>query len=229
MTEEEIRGVASAVKALIDQDKEKEKVGQQLNGVRKEIGELKGEFGKVQQGMFCDPSGKYCFFTPEELSSFMKEQKEKLNGVESKIAEVATQVKELKPVPSTTPEGLKRLPKMDAEKRKAMTEEDNQARDLQIKKVGDYYGETDNDRWRQLEKVEANLDGVAKKQSVRKRVLDNLSDEERKKVVLYGCKNGKCKVWRENMEGEEGIKFYLKDERGRFKPVDEPEKEESHF
>lgn len=229
LNEGEIKSIAVAVKALIDQGEEKKKVSDELSGVTKQVGELKGELGKVKQGMFCSPDGKYCFYTPEELNAFMKEQREKLNSMESKIGEIVSQVKTLKPAPSTAPEGLQHLPKMTEELRKGMSEEENKARDAEVKKIEDYYGETDNDRWRRLRQDKINLDIIAGKPEMRRRFRDTMNDKELKDITLMACKDGKCKLFREGMEKEEGIRFYIKDKYGKFRPVDEKEREGPHI
>lgn len=228
---EQIQSIAVAVKALFDADKEKETVSQQLTEVRKELGEVKGEFSKVKEGMHCDSSGRYCFETPEELNAFIQSQKEKMDGLDGKIGEITTQIKEIGEAgkKASLPGGVRRLSDVTAKIRAGMSKEDNEARDAEVKAIADYFHVSDNDLYRKVEKIPASLDAIAKKGNIRERVLSSLSDGERKKVVLYGCKNGTCKVWRENMEKEEGVRFYLKDERGRFKPVDEPKREAPHI
>lgn len=231
LDQEAIRNIAVAVKALIDEDKEKGKTTQDLGVIRSEVGELKGQLAQVQKALYCTKDGKICFNTPEELNAFMEKQEKIIQGLDGKVTQIVEKFKGLDEVAKkqTLPGGVQRLPDITAEIRAGMSKEDDEARDGEVKAIADYFHVSDNDLYKKIEKVGANLDAIAKKKNMRERVLSSLSDEERKKVVLYGCKDGECKVWRENMEKEEGVKFYLKDERGKFRPVDQPKKEESHF
>lgn len=221
--------VESIVVRVLAAQSEKGKTTEGLDTIKKEVGELKGELGKVKEGMFCTADGKYCFRTPEELSDWMAKQGEKLNSVESKIAEVATQVKTLKPAPSTAPEGLKILPKMTEELRKGMSEEENRARDAETKKIGDYYGETDNDRWRRLRQDKANLDVIAEKREIVERVLKaipSMPGDQKGKITGVVCTDKECRV---QLEKEQGARIYKQDRRGKWKWLDEPEKEGPHI
>lgn len=231
MTDQEIQSIALAVKNMLAEDKEKETVGQQLTEVREEVGELKGEFGKVKEGMHCTPDGKYCFRTPQGLSDFMEKQATKMEGIEAKIGEVVSQVKGIGQAgkKETLPGGVQRLPDVTAEIRAGMSEMDNEARDLEVKAIADHFRVSDNDLYRRVEKNPVNLDVIAKKKNMRKRVFDGITDQELKDVTLMACKDGKCKPFREGMEKEAGIKFYAKDERGKFRPVDQPKPEPSYI
>lgn len=149
--------------------------------------------------------------------------KKRLDEQEKKISQLAEEKK------TETPAGPQPLEPMTEEKRKTWTEEQNRARDAEVDKRIDPTGATDNDLYRRVAKSKANITNIAKKTEMRGEVFDTITDKERKKIVLFSCKNGVCKPFREGMVKEEGVKFYLKDERGKFKPVDEPEEKPPVF
>lgn len=216
----EIRGI---VEQVLAEKQEKDQTSQELGEIRKEVTELKGEFGKVQQGMYCTSDGKFCFYTPEELSAFMKDQKEKLNGVEAKIGEVATRIKEMTESKAPAPDGpaLVGIPKEGFDK---LTSE-------QQKKIKDQIAKgVSHSMLLDIVKECARSDNPKKclllknvlKDYDAEEIIKELPEEKRGKAVLLGCKDGQCRI-RLAEEGE--IRIYKKGERGEWRWVDEPKEE----
>jgi len=229
LDQEAIKNIASAVKALIDQDKEKGKTTQDLGMIRSEVGKLKGELGKVKEGMHCDPSGRYCFRTPQELSDFMEKQATKMEGIEGKLATVVEKVSNMKPPKAELPGDLEPLEKMTAEKRIDMTEGGNTARDGQVDKIEDFFNVTDNDRWRKLRRTEVNIDVISGKPEIVSRVLKaipSMPQDQKGKITQVVCTDKECRV---QLEKEQGARIYKQDGKGRWKWLDEPEKEGPHI
>ncbi len=229
LNQEEVQNIAVAVKSLIDQDKEKQDVTKQLTGVTKEVGNLKGELGKIQQGMYCSPDGKYCFHTPEALQNFMTKQAEQMKAVKEKLTEVVEKVSNMKPPKTELPGGLEPLENMTEEKRKTFTEEENKLRDGQVDKIEDFFRVSDNDRWRRLRKTEVNLDIISGKPEMISRVLKaipSMPQDQKGKIIQVVCTDKSCRV---QLEKEQGTRIYKQDDRGKWKWLDEPEKEGPHI
>lgn len=227
LNQTQINEIAAAVKRSLDQDQEKAEVSKQLKGVTTDIAEVKGELGKVKEGMYCSKDGRYCFQTPEELQSFMASQKEKVDGIESKVTDIGAKIKEVLDKAKAPPSGvagLEPLEKMTDEKRDAYTEEQNQERDRRFDALFENLNMSDNDAFRRILKNKANISGMVKNVELRKGIFANPTDEEGKKLMLMGCKGDKCRPWRQGLEKEEGVRIYVKDERGKWNWVDQPPK-----
>lgn len=194
-----------------------------------EIGELRKGIKATNEGLaglkrlFCSEDGTVCFPTQAELNSYVEKQTKEMKEIRGTLGQVVERINTIKQPPATgLPEGVKVLEPMTEEKRKAMTDEKNRIRDDQVAANDRALNQTSNDRYRQM--GETDKDNITKKPDMRQRFLSTLTDQERKDVVLFSCKDGVCKPFREGMEKEEGVKFYVKDSDGNFVPADESEK-----
>ncbi len=220
--------VRKDVLAVMAEEREKTATTENLGSIRKQVDHLEGEMGEVKK-VLCAPGGGPCFTTQEQLDAYLKANDEKIGKIGTMLTEVVEKVSNMKPPKGVAPEGLIPLEPMTDEKRKVSNEQENRIRDDQVDGIVNWGKLTDNDMYRKISKNEANIKAIAKKPDIRGEVIGSLSDQERRKIVIFSCKDGVCKPFREGMEKEAGIKFYAKDDRGRFQPVDEPKKEVSHF
>lgn len=218
MNEEQIQSIASAVKGLIDQDKEKSKISQQLNGVTKEVGELRGELGKIKEGMHCTSDGKYCFRTPEELQSFISSQNEKMDGVEAKITEVATQIKAIEQAGKQPATGLtlaQEFEKLPPEGQKELKGKIAKLIPHQtlLNIVKECSRSDSPEKCNPLRSILRDYDAAE--------IVAELPKEKGPKVVSIQCQDGECRLQLE----KEGVRIYRKDEKGRWFWQDEPKEE----
>lgn len=218
--------IRSIVEQVLDEKKEKGELSQEMGELRKGIKDANEGLAGLKR-LFCTEDGKICFPTQADLDAYMEKQARQAKELDGKITEIASQVKTLKPSTSGLPEGVKVLEPMTEEKRNTFTEEQNLARDALIAQNNKVLNQSTNDQYRQMKGVDK--DRIANKSDIRQKVFDSVTDEERKKVVVFACKDGVCKPFREDMEKKEGVKFYVKDERGRFIPADQPERKPDVF
>lgn len=201
LTEEEIRSIAAAVKSLTDQDKEKQKISQQLNGLQRDVGEIRKEV----DGVHNKGVGK------EDIDGLLDG---KMDGIKEKIGEVVKQVQNIRTTveeagkKKTLPDGIEPLEDMTAEKRKGMNEEKDKIRDIGVKRILDYFRVSDNDAARKILKDKVNLAGLAKKPSLREAVLNSLTPEEKAKAVVVASNDTELRI---KLEEEEGIRLYKRE------------------
>lgn len=220
LSKEDIR---KDVLEVMAEEREKTAATENLGSIRKQVDHLKGEMGKITQSLHCTADGQYCFKTPEELSDFMAKQAEEMKEIKGTLTEVVGKINNIKqPSATELPEGVKILEPMTEEKRKTWTEEQNRVRDDQVAANNRILNQTSNDGYRQMQ--EQDKDNIVNKADMRERFVKTLSPEEIKQAMVIGCKDGKCKVIRGELENTEGYKIYKKDEGGRFQPIDQEEK-----
>lgn len=208
------------VLAVMAEEREKTTATENLGSIRKQVDHLEGEIGEVKK-VLCAPGGGPCFTTQEQLDAYLKATDEKIGKIGTLLTEVVEKVN-AKPVKSELPAGVKVLEPMTEEKRKTMTDEQNRTRDDQVAINDRALNQTTNDGYRQMQ--EQDKDNIVNKADMRRRFLKTLTPEEIKEAMVIGCKDGKCKVIRGELENTEGYKIYKKDEGGRFQPIDQEEK-----
>lgn len=228
LDQEAIRNIAVAVKGLIDQDKEKGQLSQEIAELRKGIKSTNEGLTGLRQ-LFCTEDGKICFPTLAQLDAYVQEQGKKMENFDGKLDRVIEVVGKTKQPSLTGPEELKPLEDMTAGKRRDMTEEGNRARDKQVDRIEDYFKVSDNDRWRKLRRTEANLDVISGKPEMVSRVLKaipSMPQDQKGKITQVVCTDKECRV---QLEKEQGARIYKQDGKGRWKWLDEPEKEGPHI
>lgn len=205
-----------------------EQISQQVGQLDKKVGELNGTLGEVKKGLYCDPSGHWCFQTPQELNDFMEKQSTKIDVLDGKIGDVAARIKELgqpqKPAAEGATEPRKKWREMSTEERQALVQE--------IESLG-YPHPAYYELVRQCsvsgKKDACDMLKPALKQFSIQEILAKLPEDKQRGITAFVCKDGSCKPLREGMEKEEGVRIYTKDKRGKWHWVDEPELEGSHF
>lgn len=213
--------IESIVVRVLAAQHEKGKATQDLGTVKKEVGELKGELQKIKEGMHCTPDGKYCFRTPEGLSNWMIKQGEKLNSVETKIAEVI-RISEAKPAPPGEP-GLVGLAKEDDFNR--LSGEQRQRLKGQINELIPHPVLLDlvvecskSDHPERCDVV-----GAVTKRFGAGVLAGKLSIEGKGKIMSMACTDRECRV---QLEKEQEMRIYKKDEQGKWSWMDEQPKTE---
>lgn len=218
LDQEAIRNIASAVKHLIDQDKEKEKVSQELGEMKK---------------LLCAPNGGPCFLEKKDFDQYMseqakkdeerrQEQKERLDGFGSKVEAVVNQIKTMAESKTPAPEGpaLVGIPKEGF----AKLPEDQQAKlKGQVARViphGLLYDILDECSHSDDPK-RCDLAGKLLKSLGAEELVAGLSTDKKGAVGGVICKDGQCRI---ELEKGEGMRIFKENPKTkRWEWVDQKE------
>jgi len=218
--------VEAVVNRVLATERERGQVNQEMGELRKGIKDANEGLAGLKR-LFCTEDGRICFPTQAQLDGYMEEQKKTIEAVDTKLATVVEKINNLKPPKADLPEGVKRLELMTEAKRKTLSDEQNEARDRQVAQNDKVLNQTSNDRFRQMD--EQDKDNIANKPNMRQRFIKTLTPAEIKQAMVIGCKGDECKVIRQGMEKEEGLKIYQRNESGDFEPVDQEKKKADFF